>query len=62
MATYEFRCDTCGGIFKIIQSIHDKTPQSLTCHCGGIASRIFHAAPVAFKGSGFYKTDKDQRQ
>lgn len=57
MVLYEYRCPNC-----------DKTAEDITknktiqCSCKGEKSpfmkRVYGFGGVAFKGSGFYKTDK----
>jgi putative FmdB family regulatory protein len=57
MPTYAYMCKQCGG-YDVSQPI---TAQPLsTCPiCGGLEiKRVFSAAAVQFKGSGFYSTDK----
>ena len=56
MPTYRYRCGTCGDEFEVWQSITDP---ALTTHegCGGELVKVFSAAGIVLKGSGFYKTD-----
>ena len=54
MPKYDYKCDTCKQDFEIEKSINEPHPEN--CECGGKLARIFSAVPVAFKGSGFYKT------
>ncbi|HZP14719.1 MAG TPA: FmdB family zinc ribbon protein [Nocardioides sp.] len=56
MPTYEYACTECGHVFDAVQSFSDA---SLTeCpQCGGKLRKVFSAAGVVFKGSGFYRTD-----
>jgi putative FmdB family regulatory protein len=56
MPIYEYECISCGHHFELKQSFHDK-PQASCPQCKKKAKRIFHPAPVIFKGSGFYVTD-----
>jgi putative FmdB family regulatory protein len=56
MPTYEYACRDCGHQFDIVQAFSD---QSLTeCpECKGSLKKVFGNVGIAFKGSGFYKTD-----
>ncbi|MFD7075029.1 FmdB family zinc ribbon protein [Nocardioides sp. NPDC057577] len=56
MPTYQYACTECGHAFDQFQSFSDA---SLTeCpECGGKLRKVFSAAGVVFKGSGFYRTD-----
>ena len=57
MPTYSYACQECGHAFDIRQSFTD---DSLTVcpDCGEPRLRkVIHPVGIAFKGSGFYKTD-----
>ena len=57
MPTYSYACTGCGHAFDIRQSFTD---DSLTVcpECGEPRLRkVIHPVGIAFKGSGFYKTD-----
>ena len=56
MPIYEYECDSCDFIFEKRQSFNDE-PVVICPSCEGIVHRIFHPAPIIFKGSGFYITD-----
>lgn len=54
--TYQYRCADCGEELEIKQSFSDSA--LTTCpSCGGDLRKVFGAAGVVFKGSGFYRTD-----
>lgn len=56
MPTYVYRCTDCGHEFEAVQAIADDA--LTTCpECGGALRKVFHPVGVAFKGSGFYRTD-----
>ena len=56
MPTYAYRCTACSHDFEIVQAISDSG--LTTCpECGGALRKVFHPVGVAFKGSGFYRTD-----
>ena len=58
MPTYDYKCENCGNIFEIFQSIKDE-PLKLCGHCGheSLVKMISVPAGLIFKGSGFYLTD-----
>ena len=56
MPIYEYECDSCHNRFELKQSFHDK-PEADCPVCKKKSRRVFHPAPIIFKGSGFYVTD-----
>lgn len=56
MPTYAYVCTDCDHRFEIVQAIADATLTSCP-ECGGTLRKVFHPVGVAFKGSGFYRTD-----
>jgi putative FmdB family regulatory protein len=56
MPIYEYECIHCGYRFEVKQGFHDK-PQAECPQCKKKAKRVFHPAPIIFKGKGFYVTD-----
>ncbi|WGL51881.1 zinc ribbon domain-containing protein [Nocardioides sp. BP30] len=56
MPTYQYACTECGHAFEQVQSFSE---DSLTVcpECSGRLRKVFSAAGVVFKGSGFYRTD-----
>jgi putative FmdB family regulatory protein len=54
--TYEYRCKACGTELEVVQSFTDDALTTCTA-CGGDLRKVFGAVGIAFKGSGFYKTD-----
>jgi putative FmdB family regulatory protein len=56
MPTYEYECRSCKHRFDLRQSFQDE-PQAACPKCKGESRRVFHPAPIIFKGSGFYVTD-----
>ena len=56
MPVYEYECGHCRHRFEVKQGFHDK-PKADCPQCQKPAKRVFHPAPVIFKGSGFYVTD-----
>ena len=56
MPTYEYRCRNCGEPLEVVQSFTDD-PLIECPACGGELRKVFQAVGIAFKGSGFYRTD-----
>ena len=56
MPTYEYRCESCGHTFDIVQGFSDDP--LTTCEvCGAALRKVYAPVGIVFKGSGFYKTD-----
>jgi putative FmdB family regulatory protein len=56
MPTYEYACKNCGEHLEVVQSFKDD-PLTTCPSCGGDLRKVFGSIGIAFKGSGFYKTD-----
>lgn len=56
MPTYEYRCLDCSREYEKREGFDAPALQQCPT-CGGTARRVLHAAPIVFKGSGFYVTD-----
>ncbi|MGQ0617357.1 MAG: FmdB family zinc ribbon protein [Acidimicrobiia bacterium] len=56
MPTYEYRCRDCGEDLEVVQSFNDD-PLTECPSCSGPLRKIFGSVGIAFKGTGFYKTD-----
>ena len=56
MPTYQYACTECGHAFDQFQSFSDAT-LTVCPECDGKLRKVFSAAGVVFKGSGFYRTD-----
>ena len=56
MPTYEYVCTKCGEGLEAVQSFNDP-PLTKCPSCKGKLRKVFSAAGIVFKGSGFYKTD-----
>lgn len=57
MPAYDYQCEKCGSIFETEHAMtfsgKVKCPQ-----CGSVrTAKVFQAAGIQFKGSGFYVTD-----
>ncbi len=56
MPTYEYECLECKHKFDVFQSIKDD-PIKICEKCGKDVRKVFGAAGIIFKGSGFYVND-----
>ena len=56
MPTYEYACKSCGEHVEVVQSFKDD-PLTTCPNCSGELRKVFGSIGIAFKGSGFYKTD-----
>ncbi len=56
MPLYEYACESCGQRYDKREGF-DAPARQKCQHCGKNATRVLHAPPIVFKGSGFYKTD-----
>src|SRR5580692_8795548 len=56
MPLYDYKCTKCGKTYEIRHGF-DETHGETCASCGGTLARVFNAAPIVFKGSGFYVTD-----
>jgi putative FmdB family regulatory protein len=61
MPKYEYACKSCGERIEVVQSFADE-PLSECAACGGPLRKVFSAPSIAFKGSGFYRTDNRKRR
>jgi putative FmdB family regulatory protein len=54
---YEYRCNSCGHRFEVLQRMSDE-PVTVCEQCGEeAAERVLFAPAIHFKGSGFHNTD-----
>src|ERR1700683_3604718 len=56
MPTYEYACKACDEHLEVVQSFKDDALTECPS-CGGPLRKVFGNIGIAFKGSGFYKTD-----
>ena len=56
MPLYEYKCQSCGEVFEIIQKFSD-TPLTVHEKCGGPVERLISTSALMFKGSGWYVND-----
>ncbi len=57
MPTYEYKCNKCGYVFELFQTMSAE-PVKTCPKCNGEVKRLIGpgAGPI-FKGTGFYQTD-----
>jgi len=53
---YDYRCKTCQKTTEVRHGFGE-TFQGVCPSCGGPMARVFNAAGIVFKGSGFYVND-----
>jgi len=56
MPLYEYKCQTCGEKFEVIQKFSD-APLETHENCGGHVERLISPSALQFKGSGWYVND-----
>jgi putative FmdB family regulatory protein len=56
MPLYEYKCESCGDVFEVMQKFSDEPLQEHP-GCGGAVHRLLSAPALQFKGSGWYVTD-----
>lgn len=56
MPTYEYACKDCGNGFEVVQSFSDDA-LTLCPACQGQLRKVFSAAGIIFKGSGWHVKD-----
>ncbi len=61
MPKYEYACKSCGEHVEVVQTFADD-PLTECSACGGPLRKVFSAPSIAFKGSGFYRTDNRKRR
>jgi putative FmdB family regulatory protein len=54
--TYQYACTACGEELEAVQKFTDEALTECPA-CGGRLRKVFSAAGIIFKGSGFYRTD-----
>ncbi len=59
MPLYDYACTKCGKIREVRHGFNERFDEPCEA-CGSPLRRVFNAAPVLFKGSGFYVTDSRQ--
>jgi putative FmdB family regulatory protein len=56
MPLYDYKCKDCGKVTEVRHGFNDSHADPCPA-CGGTMQRVFSAAPIVFKGSGYYITD-----
>ncbi len=61
MPKYEYACKSCGERLEVVQTFADATLTECPA-CAGQLRKVFSPPSIAFKGSGFYRTDNRKRR
>ncbi|MBW3602757.1 MAG: FmdB family transcriptional regulator [Actinobacteria bacterium] len=61
MPVYEYVCRDCGEHVEVVQSFRE-SPLTTCGVCGGSLRKVFSAAGIIFKGSGYYVTDTRRKE
>ena len=61
MPLYEYACTECAHHFDVRHGADDR-PQLSCPSCQGKVTKVFHAAGIIFKGSGWYVTDSASKK
>ncbi|NUQ01467.1 MAG: zinc ribbon domain-containing protein [Armatimonadetes bacterium] len=56
MPLYEFKCRDCEEVFEVRQEWKAPTPDCPSCGSGDV-KKVYHAAALIFKGSGWHVND-----
>ena len=56
MPTYQYVCTECAEPLEVVQKFSDDALTECPA-CSGKLRKVFSAAGIIFKGSGFYRTD-----
>lgn len=54
MATYQYKCNVCGGQMEVQRLMTDAENAPICCN--EVTTRMWNAAPIHFKAGGFYST------
>jgi putative FmdB family regulatory protein len=60
MPLYEYKCNSCGTVFEVIQRFSDQ-PLKVHQNCGGELQKLISPSALQFKGTGWYVTDYAKR-
>jgi putative FmdB family regulatory protein len=56
MPLYDYKCTSCGKVTEVRHGFNESHTDPCPA-CGEKVQRVFSAAPIVFKGSGYYVTD-----
>src|SRR5580704_10023150 len=56
MPIYEYKCESCGKKFEVLQKFSDE-PLLIHPECGGKVDKLISTSALQFKGSGWYVND-----
>ena len=57
MPLYEYKCNSCGAVFEVIQKFSDDPLAVHDSGCGGAVERLLSLSGFRLKGTGWYATD-----
>jgi len=57
MPLYEYKCNSCGDVFEVIQKFSDDPLAVHDSGCGGAVERLLSLSGFRLKGTGWYATD-----
>jgi putative FmdB family regulatory protein len=58
MPLYEFLCKTCDEVTIEVRNAEDREKESVCPTCNNDRKRLYSSIGIAFKGNGFYSTEK----
>lgn len=59
MPIYEYKCIECDTKLTLVKTADDRDSDLPACKsCNSAIKRVYSKVGVAFRGSGFYSTDK----
>ena len=59
MPIYEYKCSECSEKVTLVKAGDERDKNLPACKtCGSDIKRVYSSIGIAFKGSGFYSTDK----
>lgn len=62
MPIYDYECKDCNVGSSVVARISDTITAPICTECGQDMVRKFNLGAVTFKGSGFYRTDRNKRE
>jgi len=57
MPLYDYKCDQCETVFEVERRMSDTSRKKCPACRSKKTAKVFNAAGIVFKGSGFYVTD-----
>ena len=60
--TYDYECKDCKTKLLIVANIKDTVTEPACEDCKKAMTRKYNFGAVTFKGSGFYRTDRNKKE